>query len=153
MTSLTLTCLTASSGGKFTTLFIWVSTQAFTAALESLYCCQSLHACWYRVQRASNSALVSSQACTASFTAASTLSRTSAAQLSRRGSAAARNSPMRTSRAPKSPFKPCRFFKKKIGKNIIYWNIYIYIYCSTFNICIYEHFANIRNQTVVSLIK
>lgn len=103
----TLMCLTASSGGRLATLSICVSTQALTAALESLYCCHNLHACWYLVQRASNSALVSSQACTASFTAASTFSRTSAAQPSRRGSAASRNSPMRTSRAPKSPLRPC----------------------------------------------
>ena len=105
--SVTLTCLRASSGGKFVTLPICVSTQALTAALESLYCSQSLTACWYFVQRASNSALVSSHACTASLTAASTLAPTSSVQHSRKGSAAAFNSPIRTSRAPKSPLRPC----------------------------------------------
>lgn len=101
--------MSASSGGRLATLPIWVSTQSFTAALESRYCCQSLTACWYLVHRAPSSDLVSSQAWTASFTTASTRSLTSAAQDSRNGSAAVRSSLISTSRSTNSPFRPCKF--------------------------------------------
>lgn len=99
----TLTTCTACSGSKSFTSSIWASTHSRTTSLASLYCFQRSAACWYLVHSSLRLVHVSSQAVTASSTAASTFWLTSGVQLSANGFADDFNSVMSDSRFTRSP--------------------------------------------------